>query len=94
MKARLIGMYPNPNCINDNLLTLNHEVVFDKTGLSMNLADPRWQDEITNVGVTLSGFLGLIALLPIRLRSRHRRRHPGPGRSGCEGPLSTFSYSS
>jgi hypothetical protein len=59
MKARLIGMSPNPNCINDNLLTLNHEVVFDKTGLSMNLADPRWQDEITNVGVTLSGFLGV-----------------------------------
>jgi hypothetical protein len=56
MQARLLGMSPcallddDGNAVDggmsENLLTVNHEVVFDKTGLSMNLTEPQWQNEI------------------------------------------------
>jgi AAA domain-containing protein/iron dependent repressor-like protein len=48
-----MGLSPN-GYENNNLLTINHEVVFEKTGLSMNLTDPCWQNEITKI-VTENG---------------------------------------
>ena len=33
----------------DNVAVLNYEILFARTGLTMNLADPEWQEEITNL---------------------------------------------
>jgi putative DNA primase/helicase len=47
MRDRLNGMAGGEQ--SERLFTVNHELVFSRLGLSMNLTDPRWQNEVTRI---------------------------------------------